>query len=103
MFVINSIFIIVGVFLTILGFLLYKYKMVEMLAGYDENKVTDKEGLAKWSGVNLILMGSTIVVVCLIGLILDFNTTILFILTVVASSIRMIIGSKELEKKVMIE
>ena len=31
--------------------------MVEILAGYDPDKVTDREGLARWVGANLILMG----------------------------------------------
>ena len=41
----------------VLGYLVGKKQMVEILAGYDPAKVTDRKGLANWVGTNLILMG----------------------------------------------
>ncbi|UNC92097.1 DUF3784 domain-containing protein [Candidatus Contubernalis alkaliaceticus] len=41
----------------VLGYLVGKKQMVEILAGYDPKKVKDQERLAKWVGANLILMG----------------------------------------------
>ncbi|WIF95892.1 DUF3784 domain-containing protein [Caminicella sporogenes] len=94
----NIIFAIVGIFNLLIGILLYKYNMVEMLAGYDKNKIIDKEGLAKWTGVNFILMGLAIIVISVIGLVLNFNTILFFIITVVGLCVRMIIGNKKYEK-----
>ncbi len=51
------IFILIGVALAVLGAFIHRYKPVHIIAGYDPQKTTDPEGLAKWVGTNLILMG----------------------------------------------
>ncbi|MCL1996475.1 MAG: DUF3784 domain-containing protein [Defluviitaleaceae bacterium] len=51
------IFLIPSVLFIVLGTLVVKYEMVELLAGYNEKKVADKKGMARWCGFNLILMG----------------------------------------------
>nr|WP_304364462.1 DUF3784 domain-containing protein [Methanosarcina sp. KYL-1] len=48
---------IYGTFLTLLGTAVWRFRLVDILAGYDEKKVSDKAGLAKWTGRNLVLMG----------------------------------------------
>lgn len=58
--------VLMGLICVVLGYLVGKKQMVEILAGYDQNKVTDREGLARWVGANLVLMG-----------ILAFFTTVL--------------------------
>ncbi len=40
--------LIYGTFLILRGLLFWRMKPVNILAGYDEKKVMDKEGLAKW-------------------------------------------------------
>ncbi len=38
------------------GVIIYRGR-VELIAGYDPGKVTDKEGLGRWVGSNLIFIG----------------------------------------------
>ncbi len=47
-------FAIASVPIFILGFVIWKFKTVEIIAGYDEKIVTDKDGLAKWVGLSLM-------------------------------------------------
>ncbi len=49
--------VLIGVTCVAFGYLISKKQMLDMLAGYDPKKVTDKEGLARWVGTNLVLMG----------------------------------------------
>ncbi len=49
--------VFIGVTCIAFGYLIGKKQMLDMLAGYDPKKVTDKEGLATWVGANLVLMG----------------------------------------------
>lgn len=46
-----------GAVFLVLGYLVKFQGMVEMLAGYDPSKVTDRQGLAGWVGGNLFLLG----------------------------------------------
>ncbi len=39
----------------IIGLVIWKFKCVEIIAGYDENKVKDKDGMAKWVGSCLMI------------------------------------------------
>ncbi len=40
----------------ILGVIIWKFKLVDIIAGYDKKKVHDKDGMARWVGINLILL-----------------------------------------------
>jgi len=55
-FIFIIIFICITFPLMLLGGIIYRGN-VELIAGYDPNKVTDKEGLAKWVGSNIIFLG----------------------------------------------
>ncbi|MDD3223984.1 MAG: DUF3784 domain-containing protein [Clostridium sp.] len=61
--IVYFIFIATGVFIFLLGFILYKYKTIEMLSGYDSTKKYDREGLAKFNGSNLMYMGGSIIII----------------------------------------
>ncbi len=39
----------------IIGAVIWKFKMVEVIAGYDEDKVVDKDGMARWVGASLMV------------------------------------------------
>lgn len=49
--------LLAGLTLIIIGALLLKFKLVELLAGYKENSNVDKELLAKVSGLSLLILG----------------------------------------------
>lgn len=49
--------LIAGLTLVILGSMLWKFKLVELLAGYKENSNVDKDHLAKVTGLSLLLLG----------------------------------------------
>ncbi len=49
--------LLVGLTLIILGILLWKFKLVELLAGYKENSNIDKDYLDKVSGLSLLVLG----------------------------------------------
>lgn len=49
--------LIAGLTLLIIGAMLWKFKLVELLAGYKENSNVDKDLLAKVTGLSLLLLG----------------------------------------------
>ena len=49
--------LLAGLTLIIIGALILKFKLVELLAGYKENSNVDKELLAKVSGLSLLILG----------------------------------------------
>lgn len=49
--------VFIGLTCIVFSYLIGKRQMVEILAGYNPEKVTDREGLGRWVGTNLILMG----------------------------------------------
>ncbi len=53
--------LIYGIFFILLGIVFWRLKPVNILAGYDEKKVLDKEGLAKWITGNLFLTALLII------------------------------------------
>ncbi|HII02012.1 TPA: DUF3784 domain-containing protein [Methanosarcinaceae archaeon] len=53
--------LIYGIFFILLGIVFWRLKPVNILAGYDDKKVLDKEGLAKWISGNLLLTGLLII------------------------------------------
>jgi hypothetical protein len=50
------IFAFIGTFLLLMGVLIWKLNLVELIAGYDPNKTSDPQGLAKWVGLNIFVM-----------------------------------------------
>lgn len=49
--------LLAGLTLIILGAILWKFKLVELLAGYKENSNVDKDFLAKVTGLSILLLG----------------------------------------------
>lgn len=49
--------LLAGLTLIILGAMLWKFKLVELLAGYKENSNVDKDLLAKVTGLSLLILG----------------------------------------------
>jgi len=53
---ISIVYVLIAAMLLPLGAIIYRGR-VEIIGGYDPNKVTDKEGLGRWVGSNLIFGG----------------------------------------------
>lgn len=49
--------LLAAITLIIIGALLWKFKLVGLLAGYKENSNVDKDLLAKMTGLSLLLLG----------------------------------------------
>ena len=49
--------LLAGLTLIIIGAMLWKFKLVELLDGYKENSNVEKDLLAKASGLSLLLLG----------------------------------------------
>ncbi len=64
-------FAIASIPIFILGVVIWKFKTVEIIAGYDEKIVTDKDGLARWVGLSL--MASSLVIIGMYFTIDNFN------------------------------
>lgn len=102
MWIFSIVSIVMGIFLIFLGGIIRRYKMFELLAGYDPNKVLDKEGLANWTGVNLILMGCLTILIGILAYLLPVLNglpyIIGFVIIILIMSIRTAIGCKKYEK-----
>jgi type III secretory pathway component EscT len=53
----QTIFLITGFFLAVIGFLIWKYKVVEIMRMYNPQTCKDKDALAKWTGIRLMAAG----------------------------------------------
>lgn len=93
--------ICIGLFLLVLGFLIWKSVMVGLIAGYDEKKTKDKQGLSKWVGSNLIIMGSLTILISLVTEVIkeikSVHSLLAFIIIIIVFCIRIAIGSKRYE------
>lgn len=49
--------LLAAITLIIIGAMLWKFKLVELLAGYKENSNVDKDFLAKVTGLSILLLG----------------------------------------------
>jgi hypothetical protein len=90
-----------GVFVGILGILIKYFGVMELIAGYDPETVTDEEGLADFIGTNTLY-----VAVLAIGVgILELRSStggggwywIVFVIAVVAIAVRMVRGARRFE------
>ena len=93
----------IGLTCFVLGYLVGKKQMVEILAGYDQAKVTDQVGLANWVGVNIILMGILAFVSAGLMAILPEGRVILFLVfflgIVPLLCVRIVLGNRKYTKK----
>jgi len=62
----TGVFLLVAVVIGAFGILIREFEMVELIAGYDPEKVSDDEGLARFvGGYTLVVAGLTAVVAVL--------------------------------------
>lgn len=54
--------LLAGLTLIIIGAMLWKFKLVELLAGYKENSNVDKNLLARVTGLSILLLGLLLLV-----------------------------------------
>lgn len=96
------VFIIVGIFLMLIGLVVWKLKAVEIIAGYDSQKVINKDGLAKWVGGNLVLMGTLVILLGVIRMIVpNIKSSFIipaYLVVVIGLSIVTIVGARRYEK-----
>ncbi len=93
-------FFIVGILLFVLGIVIRKYNVTGIIAGYNEEKTKDKQGLTKWVGTNLIIMGILATLISVFGN--WFGETVwlivIFVIVIIIFSIRTARGCKKYEK-----
>jgi hypothetical protein len=53
----QKVFLITGFFLAIIGFLIWKFKVIEILRMYNPRTCKDKDALAKWTGLRFMAAG----------------------------------------------
>lgn len=73
---------------------------VELIAGYDPDKVTDREGLAKWVGSHLIYMGFSLLLFAVFSFFFNHSIGNIFIFVTVVLISRTFLGCKKFEKKI---
>jgi di/tricarboxylate transporter len=97
------VFIIIGVLLILIGLIVWKLKVVGIIAGYDSEKVIDKDRLARWVGRNLVLMGTLVILLGVIGTIVpnikSYFIIPAYLIIVIGLSITTLIGIRRYEKK----
>lgn len=94
--------LIYGTFFILLGLVFWRMQPVNILAGYDEKKVLDKEGLAKWISGNLLLTGLLIILnasLDIAGLSLVEKPVLLDFLIIFALAVLTALGTGRYEKK----
>jgi bacteriorhodopsin len=90
-----------GIFVGILGVLIKYVGVVDLIAGYDPEKVADQEGLADFVGTNALYVA--VLTVCIGVLELQPSAVdsewywILFVLAIVVIAVRMIRGARRYE------
>lgn len=98
----NILFIVIGSFLFIVGGLIWRYKILEIVPGYIEVTIKDKKGLAKWIGINYIIMGLLIVIssiVCLLFKQIDEIVSIIVFTFIISTFILVIsLGGNRFKK-----
>lgn len=88
-----------GVSLVVFGIIHRRYKLV----GYNPKKVVDKEGLANWTGANLIVMGVIAILIGILAYIMPATNDIFFyivgLIIFIIIFIRAVMGCKKYEVK----
>ncbi|WP_323172579.1 DUF3784 domain-containing protein [Natrialba sp. PRR66] len=92
-------------FVGALGILIRYFGRVELVAGYDPDRVTDEEGLASFIGMNALAVAGLLVVLALVeftepadGAATDV-AWIVFFVAVVALAGWMVVGSRRYERE----
>ncbi len=98
-FIISIIICIWTAFITmLLGAFIYRGN-VGLIAGYDPDKVTDKEGLAKWVGSILIFIGVYVLTFPILVYFIQTPIMGLWVLGLLIIVAILIIGCKKYEKR----
>lgn len=91
-----------GTFFIVMGVVFWRLKPVNILAAYDEKKILDKEGLAKWISGNLVLTGLLVILNVILGIAgadLVEKPVLLDFLIIFAMAVLMALGTARYEKK----
>ncbi|WP_049904504.1 DUF3784 domain-containing protein [Natrialba asiatica] len=94
-----------GAFVGALGILITYFGRVELIAGYDPDRVTDEEGLASFIGTNALAVAGLLVVLALVEFTEPADGTgtdvawIAFGVAVIALAGWMIVGSQRYERE----
>lgn len=95
-----SLFLTAG-FVGVLGILIKYFGMVNLIAGYDSGKVTNKEGLADFVGTNTLYVAGISAAVAVAEYIQPFERYeaiwIFYVFGVVLLAVRMVRGSRKYE------
>ncbi|AZO95314.1 DUF3784 domain-containing protein [Halocella sp. SP3-1] len=99
---------IIGAILFFLGVIIWKYNLTKIIAGYDEEKTKDKQGLTKWVGLNLIIMGVLSILISILGKWFINNISyfksgtpwllFIFFIVIIIFSLWTVLGCKKYEK-----
>lgn len=92
---------LIGIFLLLVGSLITRFNLVEVIAGYEPNKVKDKEGLARWVGGHLMVMGILGVVSGFLGYFFSGQSlyiALVYFLTIPVLAVKTALGSRRFEK-----
>jgi hypothetical protein len=88
-----------GLVLIVFGALIWRFKFVGLIAGRRPGYVTDKEGLARWLGKNMIGMGALVLASAVIQFLLFQNTHLAVDLAIIlVLSTRMALGTAKFSK-----
>ncbi|NLI92277.1 MAG: DUF3784 domain-containing protein [Peptococcaceae bacterium] len=90
-----------GFVLIIAGALIWKFKLVIFMARSHPDREIDKEGLAKWIGKNMIIMGLVVSIFAAIRVLILGNTSLIVDLAIIlVLSTRMSIGMAKFSKPI---
>ena len=56
----SAVLLILSLFLAAIGGTIWRFKLVGLLANVDKSSVTDRDGLARWTGISLLLLATVI-------------------------------------------
>jgi|SRR5690554_1250480 len=65
--VMNLLFIVIGTFLIIVGSLVWYFKLLEITPGFNGKNIKNRKAMARWVGVNYILMGCGFIISTIIA------------------------------------
>lgn len=64
----SSVLTACGLVLLFVGIVIWRKRAVSLIAGYKEGKVLDIEGLTKWIGKNMVIIGGAVVALSALSL-----------------------------------